>query len=881
MSGTTTEQGSAERDDSSSVESRERQLRVWRMTLRARYAAIISVSVAALLPIAGPHGRWIALALLVVVLPYNHLYDRIMRRTGSLSPIIAFSDQVIVVGFLAFAPELIAPILLVMLAINATSAVAFGRKIAAEGAIVGCIGVAGVLWVKDPAHGWATFLVYTLASAFIISVVGGIAAVEREVRARYIDLMGGIDAVVWEQLTHKPTTLYVNRRAEEIIGYPAESWAQPHFWHSHVHPDDREWVAERYRDAVKAGENCEVEYRFIRPSGSIVWLQDRMRLEHDGAGNVVRVRGVMVDVTAQKLAEQRSDQYLNLVEHLDVALFVFGLKDLDDASLSLLAVNPEGAELIEPSMQAAIGRRLSDLLTPANDTAAQLINEALANVIRSGEGFRFDDLRFEGPRLGGSIFSANVFPLPGGSVGVSLQDVTEQVTAAEVLRRQALHDGLTGLPNRSNLTDRLRHSLRRSSHTLDPVALLVMDLDQFKEINDALGHDHGDRLLIELSHRLEELLGEDDVVARLGGDEFAVLLTTPGHLDAALVVAARIRAAMEQPFHLGGISLQVNGSIGIAVYPDHAVDAETLARRADVAMYTAKRTGGGTAVYAPEHDQSSIRRLSLLGELRRAISDDELVLHFQPSIDLATGDLRAAEALVRWQHPTHGLLPPSEFIELAEVSGTIQALTRWVLARAIDTVCAWREHGVDLPVAVNLSVRNLYDVELPGWLGQQLADHGVDAGMLVLEITETELMDDPLYAMEVLGKLKALGAAASIDDFGTGYSSLAYLKNLPIDELKIDRSFVGTMVTDESDLTIVRSIIDLSHNLGLDVVAEGVEDADTLAQLSEMGCDRAQGYYLSRPVPADDLLTWIHDVDGRAETAEVLERAVARRWQAI
>ena len=255
------------------------------------------------------------------------------------------------------------------------------------------------------------------------------------------------------------------------------------------------------------------------------------------------------------------------------------------------------------------------------------------------------------------------------------------------------------------------------------------------------------------------------------------------------------------------------------------MDGETLARRADVAMYTAKRTGGGVAVYAPEHDQSSIRRLSLLGELRRAIAEDELVLHFQPSVDLATGDVLAAEALVRWQHPVHGLMPPGEFIELAEVSGSIQALTRWVLERAVTTVRTWCEQGVSLPVAVNLSVRNLYDLDLPLWLDQLLADQGVDASMLILEITESVLMDDPTYAMEVMGKLKALGVATSIDDFGTGYSSLAYLKNLPIDELKIDRSFVGTMVTDGSDLTIVRSIIDLSHNLGLDVVAEGVEDA--------------------------------------------------------
>ncbi len=887
MSGAPTEHGPGELDESAFLESREGQLRLWRMSMRARYVALVSIAVLALLPAAGPHRFWIAAAIALLVIPYNYIYDASMRRTHHLSPIVAFSDQVVVVAFLAFAPELVGPVLLVMLSINATSAVSFGRKIAAEGAAVGWLGVAGVLWASgNPSvHGWASFLVYALASAFIITVVGGIAAIERDVRGRYVDLMGGIDAVVWEQLTHAPTTLYVNRRATDIIGYPPESWTQPHFWHEHVHPDDREWVAQQYRQAVKGGRNTEIEYRFVRPDGSVVWLQDRMRVEVDGTNHATSVRGVMVDVTARKLAEQQTAQYLNLVQHVDVALFVFALANPADArSLTLLAINPVGARLVSPSALpgSPIGRRLLDILPDIDRVSADLVCDALTEVINKGEGFRFDELRFDPSDLSSPIFTANVFPLPGGSVGVSLLDVTERVTSAAGLRRQALHDGLTGLPNRSHLTDLLRRSLRRSSQTLEPVALLVMDLDQFKEINDALGHDHGDRLLIELSRRLQELLGATaEVVARLGGDEFAVLLTGPGDLETAGRAAVAIRDALEQPFHLGGISLQVNASIGIAVYPEHAVDGETLARRADVAMYTAKRTGGGVAVYAPEHDQSSIRRLSLLGELRRAIAEDELVLHFQPSVDLATGDVLAAEALVRWMHPVHGLMPPSEFIELAEVSGSIQALTRWVLERAVTTVRAWCDEGVSLPVAVNLSVRNLYDLDLPLWLDRLLADHGVDASMLILEITESVLMDDPTYAMEVMGKLKALGVATSIDDFGTGYSSLAYLKNLPIDELKIDRSFVGTMVTDGSDLTIVRSIIDLSHNLGLDVVAEGVEDAETLAQLAEMGCDRAQGYYLSRPVPSTELLDWLSSSEHRDEVRDVLSRASARRWRAI
>ncbi len=858
--------------DSTFLESHERQLRLWRMTMRARYIAIVSVALVASLPPAGTRRYWVVAFLLLIVLPYNYVNDRLMQRRGTLSPTLAFSDQVLVVAVLAFAPELAPAVLLVSLAVDATSAVAFGRRIAGQAAAVGALGMTGVLAITNPDGGWLAFMVYVVAAAFLIAVVGGVAEIEREVRGRYIELMGGIDAVVWEQLTHSPTTLYVNRRTEELLGYPASSWRRPGFWAEHVHPEDVEWVTERYVAAVADGRNTEIEYRFIAADGRVVHLHDRMRVEIDSGTSTRRVRGVMIDVTDRKIAQQQMDQYLNLVERLQVALFVFGMTDMaDPQSLSLLAVNPAGADLLEQRAEDVIGMRFAELLTLDRVPERQLIHDSLVRVVLEGEGFVFDDLRLNPNDPTIPIFSANVFPLPDRNVGVSLQDVTDRVVAAEVLRRQALHDGLTGLPNRTLLNDRLRHALQRSSRTAEPVSLIVMDLDQFKEVNDALGHDHGDRLLIEMSRRLQrELDGHADTVARLGGDEFAVLLTDDGSLEAAKEVAAQISRALEDPFHLGGITLQVNASVGIAVYPEHAVDSETLARRADVAMYTAKRSGGGSAVYSPEHDQSSVRRLALLGELRRAISDDELVLHYQPAVDLRSGEVCGAEALVRWQHPTHGLMPPGEFIELAEVSGLIQPLTRWVLARTVTQIGVWQAAGLRLPVAVNLSVRNLYDHELAGWLGDLLSDAALDASMLTLEITESELMDDPLHAMEVLGKLKALGVATSIDDFGTGYSSLAYLKNLPIDELKIDRSFVGSMVTDESDLTIVRSTIDLSHNLGLDVVAEGVEDAATLEQLADMGCDRAQGYFVSHPLPADDLQAWI-----------AARSSSGPRWQAI
>ncbi len=841
---------------SSALESQERQVALWRMTLRARYVAIGAVGLLALLPVAGPHRYWVAAITLFLVIPYNALCERVMQRTGDLAPVIAYSDQVIAVALMAFAPELAIPLLLIMLAIDATNAVSFGRRVAAQSAVVGALGAGLLILMERPTGAVAAFLIYLAAGSYIVLVVGRVAEVERSVRWRYAELMSGIDAVVWEQLTRHPSTLYVNRKAEELFGHAPAVWQQPGFWGRTVHPDDRQWAAKVYRDAIRRGENAELEYRMIASDGRVVWVHDQMRVEVDADGRVVHVRGVLLDITERRRAEEQVSQYVDLVERIQLALFVFMV---DGDELLLTAINPEASLITGMQPDNAVGLAVEEVL-PVSE--ADLLRDSLLDTVATGEGFVIDEFRLSG-QSGGRVYTAHAFPLPGDAVGLSLQDVTERTMAAEVLRRQALHDGLTGLPNRTLLNDRMRQALQHSQTTGEPVALLLMDLDQFKEVNDALGHDHGDRLLIEMSRRLQRVLRDIDTIARLGGDEFAVLLTINADERGALAVAARVRESLEEAFQLGGISVQTSASIGVALYPDHAGDAETLAQRADVAMYTAKRAGGGIALYSPEHDQSSVRRLALLGELRNAIEDDQLLLHFQPTLDLRTGFVRTVEALVRWQHPEHGLMPPAEFIELAEVSGTIQVLTRWVITTAVRHIVEWQRRGLDLSVAVNLSVRNLYEPELVPWLAGVLAQFGVDAKALEFEITESELMDDPLLAMEVLGRLKALGVATSIDDFGTGYSSLSYLKHLPIDQLKIDRSFVGNMVHDESDLTIVRSTIDLSHNLGLVVVAEGVEDPETLRLLAHLGCDRAQGYALSRPVPAPAFEEWWRDEERR------------------
>jgi diguanylate cyclase len=437
-------------------------------------------------------------------------------------------------------------------------------------------------------------------------------------------------------------------------------------------------------------------------------------------------------------------------------------------------------------------------------------------------------------------------------------------------RHQALHDPLTGLPNRELFADRIEHATRTADRELRPAALLLLDLDRFKDVNDTLGHHHGDELLRQVGTRLVTELRDVDTVARLGGDEFAVLL--PGATgEGAASVADKLRAALHEPLVLDGVALDLDASIGIAVYPDHGGDAAQLLQHADVAMYAAKHAHAGFMVYDPAVDQHSPRRLALLGGLRRALETDELVLHYQPKADLRSGRILGVEALVRWQHPQHGLLGPGEFIPLAERTGLIHPLTGWVLDTALHQAAEWHRAGRRLSVAVNLSTRCLLDPALPDRVDGRLAGWRLPAGALTLEVTESAVMADPARALDVLGRLHALGVGLALDDFGTGYSSMAYLKTLPVDELKVDRSFVGQMASSPSDAVIVRSTIDLGHNLGLRVVAEGVETQEAWEQLKALGCDTAQGYLLGRPMPAADLERWL-----RAATRPTTEPPGAR-----
>ncbi len=443
--------------------------------------------------------------------------------------------------------------------------------------------------------------------------------------------------------------------------------------------------------------------------------------------------------------------------------------------------------------------------------------------------------------------------------GAAVVDQTNELRAqAEAAERrmtyEATHDPLTDLPNRVLLHDRLAQAVNAARRGGECLAVLVMDLDHFKEINDTLGHCNGDLLLKQVASRLKAALRAPDTVARLGGDEFAVLLPKIHHADGAELSARKLLRALEPPCVVGGLHLEVHASIGIAVCPEHGADPDTLMQRAEVAMYAAKRNHSGFARYAAGHDQYSPRRLVLMGELRQAIEHGHLCLHYQPKVEMARGELTEVEALVRWRHPQHGLMPPDEFIPLAERTGLIQALTHWVLDEALRQSAEWGRAGRDIGVCVNLSPRVLLDPQIPDTFAGLLAAHRIAPSRLVLEITEGAIMADRDRALEILTRLHGFGVRLSIDDFGTGYSSLAYLKRLPVEELKIDQSFVMAMLEDANDAVIVRATIELAHNLGLRVVAEGVRSRALWERLRELGCDAAQGEYVGDPLEAAALI---------------------------
>ncbi len=435
----------------------------------------------------------------------------------------------------------------------------------------------------------------------------------------------------------------------------------------------------------------------------------------------------------------------------------------------------------------------------------------------------------------------------------------------EELEIMAMTDELTGLANRKRFNDHVDAEIAALEGTPGTFGVMLLDLDHFKDINDTLGHQYGDDMLTDLGPRLAERIGAGGLVARFGGDEFAILpAVRTDNMAALTAIVEDVLACVREPVPFDDITLQVDGSIGVARYPTDGKDAQTLLRRADIAMYDAKAQRDGHRFYAHGQDRHSVSRLSMVGDFRRALEkDDEIVVHFHPIVDLGSGHVHGAEALVRWQHPDLGLLQPAAFLEIVEQTGLIGAMTSAVLDKAIAECAAWHAAGRELTVSVNLSVRNLHDPMLSSHVAQMLDRHCLPPQALKLEITESMILSDPQRALKTVQSLSDLGVRFAVDDFGTGHSSLANLRRLPVHELKIDRSFVTPMLNEESDGVIVRSTIDLGHALGLKVIAEGVEDEITLDRLEEIGCDRAQGHFFSKPVPPIEFMRWISRYEAR------------------
>ena len=830
------------------------ELRTWQTVLAIRHAAVFALCVIA---IGVARDRTLAAFAVLACVPYQALLQLwTMRAKRPVSAALVIGDHA-----LAALALLIVPTASAVSPLIAVTAVAHAATVSVRRTYL-ALAVSGPILVVASAMAGAEAIVvipiYCLSAMVIPYVVSRVALDRREERDRYRSLLDGVDALVWESPPGRLAGHLVTGNTDRILGYAPDQWAARRHWVDHILLGDRERVLKELARAEDIGTVFELQYRMINATGKVVHITDHVRCDGDPWGNVSRLRGVMLDVTKQLEIEDKNRRYGTIVEHLPIGIVVLRARGFDECDyvgegeLVVVDANSNALSLLRRERAEVIDRTTAALLGGPLDIETQL-----RDVLRTGAAMRANRAAL-GHTSDEVVLSLHAFRVATDAVGIIIEDVTDQAVAAAALRHQALHDALTGLPNRTRLMDRLRHSLTDARRRQSQCALLVMDLDQFKEINDTLGHDHGDRLLGALADRLRLSLRECDTIARLGGDEFALLLDD-ATLGGALAVADKLLACAHAPFDFEGIRLQTGASVGIALFPDHATDPEMMLKRADIAMYTAKRSGGGgITVYQPEHDRSSLHRLALVGDLRQAIEQDELRVVYQPITDLRTGAVNQIEALTRWHHPRHGIIAPTEFIPLAEVSGAIKPLTRWMMDKTLQQLVEWRSRDLPLTVSINLSMRNLYEPTLVKDIAEALRANNLPGDALAFELTERELMDDPSLAREVIDQFHALGVKIIIDDFGTGYSSLSFLQTLPIHGIKIDRSFVSQMDGGDSGAeTIVRSIIDLGRNLGLEVVAVGVQSPDLERRLDELGCAKAQGFHIGRPMTAGELTQWL------------------------
>ena len=678
---------------------------------------------------------------------------------------------------------------------------------------------------------------------------------QKQAEERFLDIVNTIDGIVWEYDLISDEFNYVSPQAEKLFGYTNEYWQKPGFWVNTMHPDDQLWVPDYCAQCIEdKQERYEAEYRTIAIDGCIIWVRILVSVikENDSPR---WLRGLLIDITERKEAEEiakaTASRFRTMFMSAPVGMLLVDLK-----TTTLLEINPAYAKIVGRSVEE-IKRIGWQKITHPDDLAENTHN---LKQLQEGKIDNFKMLkRFLKPdnSLVWAELTVNTIDDQFDSKNLQYLAIIEDVTARkafeEKIWHQANYDFLTGLPNRSMLQDRLSQTIKRARRDEKELAILLIDLDQFKDVNDTLGHDRGDDLLIETSSRIKYCVRESDTVARLGGDEFVIILSELSYLSGVGTVAQNIIDALAEPFHLGKDTAYISASIGITLYPKDASEAVNLIKNADQAMYAAKKQGRNRFhFFTPLMQQEAQRRMALVHDLKNAIKNEEFILYYQPIIELDSNQIFKAEALIRWQQPNHGLISPAEFIPVAEETRMINEIGDWVFLEAARQSKRWQSTlRKDFQINVNASSIQFENPNDFSWKNYLTALE-VDGSSIGIEITETLLMTSDQRVLNTLLEFRDAGIQVSIDDFGTGYSSLSYLRKFDIDYLKIDQSFVQNLVNDSDDLALCSAIIVMAHKLGIKVIAEGIETQLQKDLLMSIDCDFGQGYLFSRPVPASE-----------------------------
>ena len=669
-----------------------------------------------------------------------------------------------------------------------------------------------------------------------------------------IEMIESVNAIIWRATPEFHFT-FVSKEAIEILGYSITDWTQNHhFWIDHLHHEDRLWVPSFCKDEASNNASFIIDYRMTAADGRLVWVQNNIKVKRNIHGKIVDYLGVMVDITERKKSELSLNLYKQACERLEEGLVI------TDAQFYAVEANRGHTRITGFPRREVIGYPSIIIQSALHEKQRDKnVLEVLKKTGRwAGEVWCRRKNGDTYPNWVSITTIRGKFDVINHFIAV-FSDISDRKKSETNLQFLATHDVLTGLPNRTLLRERLDFSLLRAERNKNKIAIFFVDLDRFKNINDTLGHHVGDELLQSVSKRLKSCFRMSDTVARQGGDEFVILIDEFVDINYLKGLAEKILIMLQAPYELDQHELHVTASVGVSIYPDDGSDGTLLLKHADVAMYRAKSNGKNVySFYSAETNILDSTRLTLENGLRRAVSRNQLVLHYQPKYDLSLSRVVGAEALLRWQHPELGLLSPNDFIVIAEETGLIVEIGNWVIQEACKQGAVWQALAHwPLKVGINLSARQFIDSDLLNTIANALVATGLPANCLDLEITESLIMQNPEDATKVLQHFRDLGAEVSIDDFGTGYSSLGYLKHLPIDTLKIDRSFVKDIPADVDDMAITQAVISLAHNMQVTVVAEGVETQAQWDFLKHYGCDQIQGYFYSKPLTSADFMTFL------------------------